>query len=595
MLIRIMKISPKLLIQNFGLTALSMIAFGCYMSILIMIKPDELHGVTFRLMQFFILLPFFSLNSDLLGNSLKLKPIKKLILNLFAVIFTFISIFLIFPANDFNVNNNVRYKSFSLIFTLLIASLVIPYFRKGNNNEFWNYLKRIVFNGTIIFTFFEIAFVGLCLAFVVIDSLLGLHIGDTIYQLLLIWIALVWPIIFLLGNYPLDFNNPIKPETYPKLFKVLATYILIPLVTIYTIILYGYGIKLLVTGEWPENQTVYLILGLIFPGCLGILLLYPYKYFSNSKLFNNYRRLFGLSILPIMVIYFYSIGIRINEYGFTVDRLYVVIFGLWVMLSAIYLFVSDPKLKNIFGLLAVLLLLGSFFPYFNIFTLSEKSQFKRLETILTPEIRNEGIELKSTEYSQSLDIIRYLHQNHDLESLRPWFTDEKWNSLDLEGEFTYEIPNTILEALGVKNEEGETLYGTPTRYVQGKINLDEIEIDGFNKMKEFEFEGFGKSDHVIVKFGINEYVLYFDTSVDRFKLNGDKGEIEVGNSLQPIVNKAVDMYTFEYEPEEGTLDYFFSESSSTIKFRIVITEFSGNVDSNSNNLDVSSVKGIVLY
>ena len=47
-------------------------------------------------------------------------------------------------------------------------------------------------------------------------------------------------------------------------------------------------------------------------------------------------RYFPKAILPLIVMMFISIGIRINAYGLTENRYYVVALGIWAFLVMIY-------------------------------------------------------------------------------------------------------------------------------------------------------------------------------------------------------------------------------------------------------------------
>ena len=55
-------------------------------------------------------------------------------------------------------------------------------------------------------------------------------------------------------------NEKLSLEDYSRLLKVLVLYIVMPLITVYTIILYIYFGKIIITRVWPEGLVSHLVL-----------------------------------------------------------------------------------------------------------------------------------------------------------------------------------------------------------------------------------------------------------------------------------------------------------------------------------------------
>jgi hypothetical protein len=80
---------------------------------------------------------------------------------------------------------------------------------------------------------------------------------------------------------------------------------------------------------------------------------------------------------------FYAIYLRINQYDITVNRYFVVVFGLWLLVVSLYFIFSKKKnLIIIPSVLTLFVIIISIIPGFNVYSLPENRQFDRLKTNL---------------------------------------------------------------------------------------------------------------------------------------------------------------------------------------------------------------------
>ncbi len=178
-----------------------------------------------------------------------------------------------------------------------------------------------------------------------------------------------------------DWHKKEISYTYPKFLDILVSYITIPLITAFTAVLIIYFIKILVTGVWPVGQVGPMVLGYSAVGY--------FIYILGSNLNNNfsvyYRKLFPIALIPLVLMQMVSAYIRIEAYGFTESRYYVVLFGVFSLVCAVMLLITKRKNPNTIVLLSALFALISIIPPVDAFTISKNSQQNRLEEIL---IRN---------------------------------------------------------------------------------------------------------------------------------------------------------------------------------------------------------------
>lgn len=165
---------------------------------------------------------------------------------------------------------------------------------------------------------------------------------------------------------------------YPKFLEILVSYIAIPLITLFTAVLTIYLIKIVATLKWPVGQLGPMIL---WYSAVGLFL-----YVLCGKLYNHftllYRRLFPFALIPLVCLQLYSVFIRINAFGITESRYYLVLFGIYSIVCAVALILMKGLKPGIIPILAAVFAIVSIIPPMDAFTVSRTSQTHRVETIL---------------------------------------------------------------------------------------------------------------------------------------------------------------------------------------------------------------------
>ena len=74
--------------------------------------------------------------------------------------------------------------------------------------------------------------------------------------------------------------------------------------------------------------------------------------YKENKWSRSFSKWFPRVVLPVLIMMFVSMGIRIRAYGFTENRYYVLILGLWIFAMMAYLSITKNK-KNILLLISL--------------------------------------------------------------------------------------------------------------------------------------------------------------------------------------------------------------------------------------------------
>ena len=320
---------------------------------------------------------------------------------------------------------NFRFLGYFLLFHLLVAFLPIKQFK--NPSEFWNFNKTLFIRVFVTALYSGVLFLGLSGAILAMDQLFDLQVEPENYGRLWIMLAGIGStLIFLSGIPEKEANDEV---TYPKGLKVFAQYILLPLVLIYLSILYIYGGQILLEWQLPKGWVSNLIMAFAVVGMLTLLLLYPFGQESENKWINTFTRGYYVVLLPLLVLLFIAIRIRILDYGFTELRYALLWLAIWLLAMAIWMFVTNNKrIIWIPVSLFIVITLIVFAPFVNAWSVSKNSQLHRLHQGLTDQKMWSGklikpkAPLSDSMSNEFYEITEYLMINHGVTGLEPQIT-----------------------------------------------------------------------------------------------------------------------------------------------------------------------------
>lgn len=282
-------------------------------------------------------------------------------------------------APDFDANHlqrPVRFFAFFLIAHLAVS--VVAVMDRNRQEAFWQ------FNSNLLITWFTasfyalILFAGLALALVSVDQLFDVHIqGKRYLQLFFMVVSGVHP-LFVLSNIPTLNGNETVENDQSRVLRFLVSYILIPLCLLYFIILYAFGMKIVISWNLPKSWVSSLVLGISGIGVLTYLLNFGLAHQDSLKLSRLFKKYFFWFLLPLVFLLFAGIFRRLSDYGFTPPRYFVLLAGIWLFVICLYFIVV--KSKSIVWIpfsLMLMLVIGTMSPV-DAFKLSSKSQYHLL-------------------------------------------------------------------------------------------------------------------------------------------------------------------------------------------------------------------------
>ena len=452
-----------------------------------------------------------------------------------------------------------RFVQLAVVSHLLVS--VAPFYRRGNVAAFWEF-NRILFQRILQSVLFStILFAGLAIALWAVQSLLGVKVDWRAYYFLFLSVAFLFNTWFFLAGVPSDWQELESDYEYPAGLRMFVQFILLPLVTLYVVILYGYLVKILVIREWPRGTIGWLVSIVSVFGMLALLLVHPLRHRPGHRWIQLYSRSFYVGLFPLIVLLLMAIWRRLSEYGLTEDRYLLLVLTLWMTgVAAYFSFQRQPSIKVIpvsLALIAILTIAGPWGPY----QLSLRNQLTRLHDRLERlNILQNGRIEKSTDSLALNDrkeisaLVRYLIEMHGAGSLQPWFSEDLRGRLGKEAAHpntnifsrsTYGHPKIITELMGVSYVEQWQHSADPKYfYVNAAPLWNEVRsVAGYDYLARFNlYKTNGSTNSSAILIRQRSYELFWSR---------DENHIELRDGRQTLV--ALDLGPFLKRLEQQTV------------------------------------------
>ena len=469
-----------------------------------------------------------------------------------------------------------------------LCFLLVPVIGKKDEEE--KYFQSVIVDKTVTILFSVVLFLGLIAVFATIDGLSLIKLDSNIYIETWLFVVFVFSVIFFLSKLK-KVDESLENYEIHKIFKFLIYFIVIPLITTYTGILYVYFGKMLITRSWPQGLVSHLILWYtIFSLFIMIMVTPMAKKDSVARVFKKY---FPFASLPLLVLSIVSISKRISQYGMTPSRYFVVLLAMWLifcMVSSIF----KARLSVILISLITVVYISVFTPVNNR-RITLMSQNKRFEKILVKHgLLKDGKLVKKPELAKEkkyevTDVLNYIlginDRRNDIENLKPFGkTDGKpykdreefEKSLGIDSAwYQYSdfgsIGDSYFVTFGINENVLVSQYNgieEVKEYDYAITNLESYFTDN-NNVKEF----FGKYPVKLSQEGIAVYDGKIEDNKELIKVNMPEiiDKIIKNPEIQQRVNKRKDEIKDSVVPE-NILE--FTGENEKVKYKVKVIEIS---------------------
>ena len=215
-----------------------------------------------------------------------------------------------------------------------------------------------------------------------------------------------------------DRHEPLidKRTGSPRFLEILLSYIILPLIAVFTVILIVY-ILLNIGGRfWTDNLLEPLLISYTAVVITAVLL--------TGRLENRtavlFRKIFPKVLIPIALFQVVASSLVLADTGVTYGRYYVILYGVFAVLSGFVLSFLPLRRSGMIAVLFIVFSAVSLIPPVDAFTVSRSSQISTLEkTLLVNGMLQDGAirpngSISDRDKTKIVSAVRYLSETRDL-------------------------------------------------------------------------------------------------------------------------------------------------------------------------------------
>ena len=332
---------------------------------------------------------------------------------------------IIFYVEYLRTNDYYNIYYFALIPISIILFVLIPILNRENKEK---YLQSEFSDFVITYIFALVLFIGIGIVLTTVNYLFFKSRSFFIFRLTM---YSSWFIAEVLGA-SLFLSLLKKPDAdlenyeFPSIFNLLIKFVIIPLIAIYTGVLYIYMAKTAISMQLPKGLISHLVLWYTAFSVIIMILITPFT--QKDKFLGNFKKYFPYFSIPLIFTSLFALFQRIYQYGITEKRYYVLILIFWLLFCMI-LFIRKMNITGIFISLIACVVIAVYTP-FSAKSVSNFSQKERLKRMLVKygalkdgKISKITQKLADREGNQIHTTIAYISNNSTIQKLN--FKNEK--------------------------------------------------------------------------------------------------------------------------------------------------------------------------
>jgi hypothetical protein len=492
---------------------------------------------------------------------------------IFVIAFSVFYFFFLIP--EINMITMIRVFFTNAVF--LLSFLFIPYLIDRKNFEI--YIADLMAKAAVAIFFMVVLGAGVSALIFSIEALLIEDLSSDFYAYTWIITVFVFAPTYFFYSMP-KYKDELTKADFAKPIKVALIYLVLPLLTAYTIVLYLYFARILITWDWPSGIVSYLVSSYAAIGLVSIFLVWPFR--NENKWVDSFIKVYTKVIYPLLGMMFIAIYLRINQYGFTENRYFIVAIGSWATFAITFINIDKGKRNTILvASLALTLLIASYGPL-SATSVAIRSQNNRFESILE---RNEMIEngeivpnsdIPDIDKREITRIINYFNYDYDTKYLN--YVPENFNT-----EMTEEI-------FGFPHY-GWDIEKPTNRYFSFNGMLDSFVLSDYDLLIPIMHYRYG--DPFISEEILFEDNIYHIQSMDnRISLHQNGLEI-IEFELIPHAESLIDTYGMnKYDLTSEELS--FEVGNEVVSIKIIYTNLSGSFGEEGQGIEEINTEGYLL-
>ena len=384
------------------------------------------------------------------------KKNRWLVRGIYSVITFAVSIIVFVEYLRTNDYYNIYY--FTLIPISIVLFLLIPILKKKENKE--KYLQSVFSNFVITGIFVAVLWIGIEIILTTVNYLF-FNSGDSLFFRLTTYSF--WFITEVFGaslflSLLKKPNDNLENYEFPFIFNLLIKFVIIPLIIIYTGVLYIYMAKVIISMHLPKGLISHLVLWYTAFSVFMMILITPFT--QKDKFFENFKKYFSYFSIPLIFASLFAVFQRTYQYGITENRYYVLISIFWLLFCMI-LYIRNMNVTGVFISLIICFIISVYTPL-SAKNVSNFSQSQRLKRMLVKygalkdgKISKITQKLTNRQGSQIHTTIQYISDNSTIAKLN--FKNEKGEVYSTLGDLEkgLDVKESWKDYYAYESEDGE--------------------------------------------------------------------------------------------------------------------------------------------
>jgi hypothetical protein len=347
--------------------------------------------------------------------------------------------------------------------------------------RFWIFSLRVLTRATTVYGMAILLAIGLSVAIAAVDTLFDLSVTDVDTYLHLFSFVVIGVGTWAMAGGAPDLAADVEVDRELALVRArrLGLYLLLPLLLVYTGILYAYMVRMAVLQDVPQNlvSPLVLVAGALWLG--GALVLEPFHWLEEPPLAARIVRVYPWVAIPLVVLGGWALWLRVEEYAWTefrfVRMMAIAGLGALAIVGVVRSLKRKPPLLREIPLTVSFLLLVSAVGPWGAPASALRSQRARLAEV-APRIEAAAADTSATSRAASDDeqsaanIVRYLRDHFGEGALEGVVSEPVlvhleragllWGaeSVGVDGERFVELFASPREPRGIPGVPGGTLY-----------------------------------------------------------------------------------------------------------------------------------------
>lgn len=317
-------------------------------------------------------------------------------------------------------------------------------------------------------------------------------------------------------------------------------------------------------------------------GILSLLLVYPLRNEDENKWIKQLWKWFFWLVIPLLGLLYWAILYRINLYGITTERYYVLLLAIWLTIIATYSLIKPNYHIRLIPISLVFVGLFSLFGPQSALAVSKYSQTKRLKFLLS---QHQATKLSFEEQKEISSVTKYLFDNYDKTHLQPFFPKA----------FSDSLANDSLTVTDILKSENITYinrYQTiddeyETEYFSSNLKHNEL-----YPKPDFDYMWLFNNDNtsaVTVLVKNNSQLKSVSVKNEQHQLlvliDGERIVLPLANTLQYLA-KNTEL------SEHSSANFTLEGETNRYKLSYIIHSISGNTSANSDSTKLTNIDGI---